>query len=151
MLLCWASRQAFFVADLFLDFVVNLAAKCNGKFKVRKSAGAAHDEGVEVAAWNGCEESRSRFELGGIKSIESAARKYSVSYRGDVSMLLDMVSVGLGTNRTVCARSIVVCVNSKQTLVKHDRVYSGACAPARPRLTSLATGARTAGEGDALL
>uniref|UniRef100_A0A7S0Y0X2 Uncharacterized protein n=1 Tax=Hemiselmis andersenii TaxID=464988 RepID=A0A7S0Y0X2_HEMAN len=78
--------QAFLLHDAFLDVVVQLARLHGGKFRLSSPA-----EGEEpFAAWEGDEASRSKFKLGGIKSVSSCVAKLDAAYGRDVSMLLDV-------------------------------------------------------------
>jgi len=84
--------QAFMVNDLFFAFVVLLAGRCNGKFRLRSKGETASQKEALFAAWNGgmSDDSRDRFALGGIKNVDACVSKLNMSYHRDVSLLLDM-------------------------------------------------------------
>jgi len=84
--------QAFFVHDLFLDYVGNLGMQHGGKFKLKAPAGQfAKEPQPAFAVWDGSGDPRNRFAIGGIKSAKSFVEKLDTAYVCDVSKLLDMV------------------------------------------------------------
>mmetsp|Transcript_34016 Transcript_34016/g.79456 ORF Transcript_34016/g.79456 Transcript_34016/m.79456 type:complete len:1594 (-) Transcript_34016:73-4854(-) len=82
--------QAFFVQDIFQTWVVDLARRNEGKFRLRKPE--KDDDGAErmFEAWDGDEDNRVRYKLGGIKNAKSAMSKLDMAYDDNVSKLLDM-------------------------------------------------------------
>jgi len=82
--------QAFLVQDIFQSWVVDLARRTEGKFRLREPS--VDGDGAErvFEAWNGEGDTRKRFKLGNVKRVSSAMIKLDMAYNDDVSRLLDM-------------------------------------------------------------